>query len=184
MSHIGKQPVKLLEGVKIVQTEEVITVSGPKGELKFNVHPAVEVKLEEDKILVSQRKKFRMKKRDKQALWGTTRAQLANMVQGVTEGFAKKLELHGVGYRAALKGNGLNLSLGFSHPVEVAAPEGITFEVNAEQITVKGIDVQQVGEIAATIRKLRPPEPYKGKGIRYMGEKIQRKVGKVVGSTG
>lgn len=179
MSHIGKQPIVLPTGVTVQVNDGLVVVKGPKGELTFKHHPAISVSVENNQIVC------RIEKSSKRsaALWGTTRARLNNLVKGVAEGFSRALELHGVGYRAAVKGSTLELSLGFSHPVQVTAPAGITFSVVKEVLTVQGINNEVVGQIAADIRKIRPPEPYKGKGIRYVGEKIQRKVGKVVGTT-
>lgn len=179
MSRIGKQPIPLPEGVTAEIADGTVTVRGPRGELSFSVHRDITV-TEQDGTLhcaVGRRSK------QASALWGTTRARLANVVTGVTTGFTKQLELHGVGYRAQLKGKDLELALGFSHPVHVAAPEGISFAVEKELITVEGNDPVLVGQVASDIRQLRKPEPYKGKGVRYVGEHVRRKVGKVVGST-
>ncbi len=180
MSHIGKKLITLPDGVTAAVNDRVVTVKGPRGELVFTHHPDIAVKVENGVITC---KPARQSKQTA-ALWGTTRAQMANMVEGVSVGFRRQLELHGVGYRAALKGKGLELSVGFSHPVEITPPEGISFTVAKELITVEGSDKQAVGELAAQIRAVRPPEPYKGKGIRYQGEHVRRKVGKVVGTTG
>lgn len=179
MSHIGKQPIVLPPGAKAEIKDGVITLTGGKGNLHFRWHPAVTVVVADGVITC------RLDKPNKKtmALWGTTRARIANMVTGVTAGFQRQLEMHGVGYRAAVKGKNLELSVGFSHPVTIEAGEGITFMVAKELITVSGIDKEQVGQVAATIRAVRPPEPYKGKGIHYLGEHIRRKVGKVVGAT-
>jgi len=179
MSHIGKQPIALPDGVTVTIAEQAVRVKGPKGELSFMHHPDIAVTTGEGGIVCTI---ARPGKRAK-ALWGTTRARLNNMVRGVTEGFTRTLELHGVGYRAAVKGNTLELAVGFSHPVVVTAPAGVTFAVQKEVITISGIDIQAVGQVAATIRAVRPPEPYKGKGIHYQGETVRRKVGKVVGTT-
>ncbi len=180
MSRIGKQPVTIPTGVEVNVQDHAVSVKGPKGTLRLTVHRAIKVAVQDNEIVCEIAKNGKKSP----ALWGTTRALLANMVEGVTTGFVKKLELHGVGYRAALKGKDLEMSLGFSHPVIVKAPEGITFTVEKELLTVAGIDRTLVGQIAADIRDLRPPEPYKGKGVRYQGEIVRRKVGKVVGSTG
>jgi large subunit ribosomal protein L6 len=175
MSRIGKQPISIPDGVEIAIEPQVVKVKGPKGELQERVAREMEV-AQEDGELVVRRPSDRGPHR---ALHGLTRSLIANMVQGVTEGFEKRLELQGVGYRAQLQGRKLVLSVGFSHPVEVEAPEGIDFELPAPtQIVVRGISKQVVGEVAASIRKRRPPEPYKGKGIRYQGEYVARKVGK------
>ncbi|MFN2615543.1 MAG: 50S ribosomal protein L6 [Thermoleophilaceae bacterium] len=175
MSRIGKQPVPVPDGVEVSIEPEGVTVKGPKGELRERVAREIDV-AQEDGELVVRRPSDRGQHR---ALHGLTRSLIANMVQGVTEGFEKRLELQGVGYRAQLQGRKLTLSVGYSHPVEIEAPEGIDFEVPAPtQIVVRGISKQAVGEVAASIRKRRPPEPYKGKGIRYQGEYVARKVGK------
>jgi large subunit ribosomal protein L6 len=175
MSRIGKQPVPLPSGVEVAIEPELVRVKGPKGELHERVSPAMVVKQEDGEIVV-QRPTDRGEHR---ALHGLTRSLIANMVEGVTQGFEKRLEIQGVGYRAQLQGRKLVLALGYSHPVEIDAPEGIDFEVPLPtRIVVRGISKQMVGEAAANIRKQRPPEPYKGKGIRYEGEYVARKVGK------
>ena len=180
MSRIGKQPISLPAGVTATVANNVATVKGPKGELSVRIHPAISVAVAEGTLTCT------VAKQSKQAaaLWGTTRANIANMVQGVTAGYRKQLELQGVGYRANLKGKDLELQIGFSHPVLVKAPAGVTFAVEKEIITVEGIDRQLVGQMAAEVRAVRKPEPYQGKGIRYVGEIVRRKVGKVVGATG
>ncbi len=175
MSRIGKQPIPLPEGVDVSIEPELVRVNGPKGELQERVVRDISVEQESGQLVV----KRPTNRGDHRALHGLTRSLVANMVQGVTEGFEKRLEIQGVGYRAQLQGKKLVLSLGFSHPVEIQAPDGIDFEVpQPTQIIVRGISKQQVGEVAANIRKRRPPEPYKGKGIRYEGEYVARKVGK------
>jgi large subunit ribosomal protein L6 len=175
MSRIGKKPIPIPAGVEVQITPGSVTVKGPKGLLSERVSPDMTVS-QEDGAIVIARPTDRGQHR---ALHGLTRSLVANMVMGVTEGFEKRLEIQGVGYRASLKGSDLELLLGFSHPVNVKAPQGIDFEVpQPTQIVVRGISKQQVGEIAAQIRKWRPPEPYKGKGIRYADEYVQRKVGK------
>ncbi|MFH1354095.1 MAG: 50S ribosomal protein L6 [bacterium] len=179
MSRIGKQSITLPDGVTATVENQIVKVTGPKGELGYVVHPDVEVKLCDNQLTCSV---ARSGKRAA-ALWGTTRSRLANIVEGVNEGYRKELELHGVGYRAKLAGKNLELSVGFSHPVVIEAPEGINFAVEKETITVEGYDKVQVGQMAANIRAVRRPEPYKGKGIRYHGEKVRRKVGKMVGTT-
>lgn len=180
MSHIGKKLITLPIGVTATVVERVVTVKGPRGELIFTHHPAIEVKIEAGVITCKPAREGKQTA----ALWGTTRARVANMVEGVSAGWRRRLELQGVGYRVALKGNDLELSVGFSYPVKITPPEGISFTVTKELITVEGNDKQMVGEMAARIRAVRPPEPYKGKGIRYQGEHVRRKVGKVVGTTG
>jgi large subunit ribosomal protein L6 len=175
MSRIGKQPVTLPDGVEVAIEPERVTVKGPKGELAERVAREIEVKQDDGQIVVTRP----TNRGEHRALHGLTRSLIANMVQGVTEGFEKRLEIQGVGYRAQLQGRRLVLALGYSHPVEIEAPEGIDFEVPIPtQIVVRGISKQAVGEAAADIRKRRPPEPYKGKGIRYQGEYVARKVGK------
>jgi large subunit ribosomal protein L6 len=175
MSRIGRKPVAVPEAVSVEIGTGTIAIKGPKGELEqaFSRDMAV---AQDDRTIVVSRPTDRGEHR---ALHGLTRSLIANMVEGVTDGFEKRLEIQGVGYRAALKGKNLELALGFSHPVAIAAPDGIEFEVpQPTEIVVKGIDKQLVGQVAADIRKRRPPEPYKGKGIRYRGEQVLRKVGK------
>jgi large subunit ribosomal protein L6 len=175
MSRIGRKPVTVPEGVTVDAGTGEVTVKGPKGEL--SQHISRDMKIEQDEgVLTVARPTDRGEHR---ALHGLTRSLIANMVEGVTEGYEKRLEIQGVGYRARLQGKALELSVGYSHPVPVPAPDGIEFEVpQPTQIVVRGIDKQLVGEIAARIRRVRPPEPYKGKGIRYAGEHVRRKVGK------
>jgi large subunit ribosomal protein L6 len=175
MSRIGRKPVQVPEGVDVELGPGHVTVKGPKGELEQDVSPEMKVELE-DGTLTVQRPTDRGEHR---ALHGLTRSLIANMVVGVTEGFEKRLEIQGVGYRAQLRGKSLELALGYSHPVSVQAPAGIEFEVpQPTEIVVRGVDKQLVGQVAADIRKRRPPEPYKGKGIRYRDEHVARKVGK------
>jgi large subunit ribosomal protein L6 len=175
MSRIGKLPIEIPAGVDIQIADGVVRVKGPKGELSQAVSRDLTFERENGLLHV----KRPTDRGEHRALHGLTRSLVYNMVQGVTEGFEKRLEIQGVGYRAQLRGKTLELALGFSHPVRVEAPEGIEFELPAPtQIVVRGIDKQQVGEIAAQIRKVRPPEPYKGKGVRYAGEYVARKVGK------
>lgn len=178
MSRIGKQSIPLPSGVTVTVDGGNVSVQGPKGSLVVPVHPDIAVTVADNALTCS----IGHKTKKAAALWGTMRAILANAVQGVHEGFTKKLELQGVGYRASLQGNNLQLLVGFSHPVVIEAPEGISFSVEKEIVTVTGFDAYLVGQVAANIRKVRPPEPYKGKGIRYVGEHVRRKVGKVVGS--
>ncbi len=175
MSRIGKIPVPVPAGVDVTISGSLVTVKGPKGTLE-HVVPAPLTVAQEDATLVVTRPND---ERDSRALHGLTRTLLANIVTGVTQGYEKKLEIVGTGYRVAAKGNTLEFALGFSHPVVVTAPEGITFSVESPtKFTVAGISKQQVGEVAANIRKIRKPEPYKGKGVRYAGEVVRRKVGK------
>jgi large subunit ribosomal protein L6 len=175
MSRIGRQPIPVPAGVTVSIEPEVVRVNGPKGELSERVNRDIKVEQVEDQILVSRP----TDRGEHRALHGLTRTLVANMVQGVTAGFEKRLEIQGVGYRAQLRGRDLELALGYSHPVSIKAPDGIEFEVPVPtRIVVRGASKQQVGEVAALIRKQRKPEPYKGKGIRYEGEHVARKVGK------
>ena len=178
MSRIGKQPVTLPDKVEVKIDGQDVTVKGPKGELMMTVHPEMSVEME-DGVLVAKRPTDERRHR---ALHGLTRALLANMVTGVSEGFRKTLMIEGVGYQASMQGNDLSLKLGFSHDVTVTPPENVSFDVPKESrgrtIHIDGIDKQVVGQIAAEIRKMRPPEPYKGKGVRYSDETIRRKAGK------
>jgi large subunit ribosomal protein L6 len=175
MSRIGKQPIPLPSGVEVAIEPELVRVKGPKGQLEERISRDIAVAQEDGRLVVTRPSD----RRDHRALHGLTRTLVANMVQGVTDGFEKRLQIQGVGYRAALRGRDIELSVGYSHPVTVQAPEGIEFEVPAPtQIIVRGASKQAVGEVAARIRKVRPPEPYKGKGIRYDGEYVARKVGK------
>src|SRR3954453_303857 len=175
MSRIGRQPIELPAGVSVSIAPGRVMVNGPLGELSQQVPVRMQVDQEESTITV----KRPTERGDDRALHGLTRTLIANMVEGVTSGFSKRLEIQGVGYRAALKGQDLELALGYSHPVPIKAPQGIEFEVpQPTRIVVEGNSKQKVGEIAAVIRKQRPPEPYKGKGIRYEGEYVARKVGK------
>lgn len=175
MSRIGKQPVPIPSGVEVSVAGRTVTVKGPKGSLEMEVSDAVSVAVEDGAVIVTRVDDERRSR----AMHGLYRALVANMVTGVSEGFSRQLELVGVGYRAALKGKDLELAVGYSHPVAVAQPEGITFEVpEPTKIVVSGVDKAQVGQVAADIRKVRPPEPYKGKGIRYADEYVRRKAGK------
>ena len=174
MSRIGKKPIGIPQGVEVKIEDSKIIVRGPKGELSRSIRPEIEASVKEGKVLIVPRKETKETK----ALWGLTRALIANFVLGVTEGFEKKLEIRGIGYRASMEGEDLGLKLGFSHPVTVKKPEGISFSVDKNIITVSGIDNQLVGEVAAKIKRLRPPDPYKGKGIRYLGEAVRKKEGK------
>ena len=169
MSRIGKQPIEIPDGVNVAVDPGRVTVNGPLGELTQKVPVRIKVEKEDGQLVV----KRPTERGDDRALHGLTRSLVANMVEGVTKGFEKRLQIQGVGYRAALRGTALELNVGFSHSVVIDAPAGITFEVPVPtEILVNGIDKQQVGEIAAEVRDVRPPEPYKGKGIRYSDEKI------------
>jgi large subunit ribosomal protein L6 len=175
MSRIGKKPIPLPTGVNVTIEPEVVRVAGPRGDLQERKNRSIEVTQDGDTLLVTRP----TDRAEHRALHGLTRSLIANMVTGVTEGFTKTLEIQGVGYRAVMKGSDLELALGYSHPVPIKAPQGIEFEVpQPTRVIIKGNSKQQVGEIAAVIRKQRPPEPYKGKGIRYEGEYVARKVGK------
>ena len=175
MSRIGRKPIPVPAGVTVSIEPELVRVNGPKGELTERIPRDIAVEQDGEELLV----KRPTDRGEHRALHGLTRSLVANMVEGVTAGFEKRLEIQGVGYRAVLKGRDLELALGYSHAVPVKAPDGIEFEVpQPTRVVVKGISKQQVGEIAAVIRKQRPPEPYKGKGIRYEGEYVARKVGK------
>ncbi len=179
MSRIGKQPIRIPDGVEIATEENKIKVKGPRGELFFGMDSRFEAVVEDKVLVVSPKRKTG----DWKAQWGLTRALLANIVEGVTAGFTKKLEIQGVGYRARLEGKDLVLDLGFSHSIHYAAPPGIEFSIEKNVITVSGIDKQSVGQVAAEIRAKRKPEPYKGKGIRYEGEVVRRKAGKKAAGT-
>jgi large subunit ribosomal protein L6 len=175
MSRIGRKPIPVPAGVSVTVEPEVVRVAGPRGNLEERKARAIEIRQEGEELLVTRP----TDRSEHRALHGLTRSLVANMVEGVTTGFTKTLEIQGVGYRAQLRGRDLELALGYSHPVPIKAPEGIEFEVpQPTRVIVKGNSKQQVGEIAAIIRKQRPPEPYKGKGIRYQGEYVLRKVGK------
>ncbi len=174
MSRIGKLPIQIPSGVTITVDSGVVTVKGPKGELSQFVTPDVTVKIEDGSVTVSRKDDSKPAK----SQHGLMRALINNMVVGVTQGFEKKLEVNGVGFRVGMSGQDLEMSLGFSHPVKYKAPEGVQITTNKMEITVSGISKQQVGQVAAEIRSLKKPEPYKGKGIKYAGETILRKAGK------
>ncbi|GGK81843.1 50S ribosomal protein L6 [Ornithinimicrobium pekingense] len=176
MSRIGRLPITIPTGVDVTIDGATVTVKGPKGQLALDVAEPITVEAAEDGSLQVSRPDD---ERESRSRHGLTRSLIANMVEGVTNGYTKKLEIHGTGYRVVAKGTDLEFALGYSHPITIKAPEGITFQVeNPTRFSVSGIDKQQVGEIAANIRKLRKPDPYKGKGVRYEGEHIRRKVGK------
>lgn len=181
MSKIGKKPIVLKEGVTVEVTKDTVVVKGAKGEFSYLIPNVISVAVVENTIVVSQKKEFEATSR---AMFGLVRSLLANMVKGVTEGFVKKLEMIGVGYRASVSGRDLSISVGFSHPVKITAPEGIQFAVVESTIVISGIDKKLVGDMAATIRAIRKPEPYKGKGIKYAGEHIRRKAGKAAKAVG
>jgi len=172
MSRIGKQPIEIPQGVTVSIKDNTVTTKGPKGELKVTIRPEVDVKIEDNNIIVS------IKDDQYRAYWGLTRSLIANNVEGIVSGFIKKLEIQGVGYRAKVEAKKIILEMGFSHDVPMDIPEGIEVVVEKNIITISGIDKQLVGETAATIRAVKKPEPYKGKGIRYVGEEVRRKAGK------
>jgi large subunit ribosomal protein L6 len=175
VSRIGKQPIELPAGVSVSLSPGRVMVNGPLGELAQQVPQRITIEQADGEIVVSRP----TERGEDRALHGLTRSLVANMVEGVTKGFEKALEIQGVGYRASMRGADLELNVGYSHPVVMKAPDGITFDVPAPtQVIVKGIDKQQVGQVAAEVRAVRPPEPYKGKGIRYAGEYVRRKIGK------
>lgn len=175
MSRVGNKPVELPEGVDVEVEGNAVTVKGSKGELNRSFNERIGFDIDDGVVMVTRPDDSR----ESRALHGLSRALLANMITGVSDGYRKELEIQGVGYRATLKGKDVELQVGFSHPVTVEAPDGVTFEVpEPTRIVVSGIDKEQVGQMAANIRKVRPPEPYKGKGIRYVGEYVRRKAGK------
>lgn len=176
MSKVGKQPIQIPQGVTASVNDSTVSVNGPKGELVFEFRPEVVVKIEKNEIKVERKSENKLAK----SLHGLTRSIIANMVKGVSEGHAKTLEIVGVGYRASKQGDSLILNVGYSHPVSISESPGIQIEAKENKIVVSGADKIIVGETAAKIRRVRPPEPYKGKGIRYEGEIVRRKAGKAV----
>ena len=175
MSRIGKKPIEIPSGVTLTLDGQTVSVKGPKGQLAWTVAEEVEIKQEDGSLTLTPRDESQRAR----AMWGLSRSLVANMVEGVTKGYEETLELVGVGYRAAMKGSALSMQLGFSHDVDIKAPEGISFAVPKQtEIKISGIDKQLVGETTARIRRIRPPEPYKGKGVRYAGEQVRRKEGK------
>ena len=187
MSRVGKKPILIPGNVEVKIEGQKVMIKGPKGELQREIRPEIKVEMRGNEIFVSPQipptKKMVGGKRTK-AFWGLTRALIANMIKGVTEGFEKKLQIEGLGFRASIEDENLLLHIGFTHPVKIKTPLGIKFSIEKNIITVSGIDKELVGQIAAKIRKIKPPEPYKGKGIRYFGEVIRRKVGKKVVTAG
>lgn len=181
MSRVGRKPIPIVTGVKVQKTDHAVKIVGPKGELTATVHPDIGFEIKDNQILISRSSDLK----EYRSLHGLWRALMANMIKGVTEGYTKKLELVGVGYRAEMKGKKLQLQLGFSHPILFAPPESIKIEAPTQtNITISGIDKQLVGQVAAKIRSFRPPEPYKGKGVKYEGEYVRRKAGKAAAATG
>jgi len=177
MSRIGKNPIQIPKGVSVNVGSDVVTVKGPKGQLQMNMHPAIKIVSEGSEVICSRADDSRLAR----AAHGLVRAQTANMVRGVSDGFQRRLEINGVGYRAEVSGKKLTLQLGYSHPIVFELPDGITAAVDKNQIVLSGIDKQKLGACAATVRAFRPPEPYKGKGVKYVEETILRKVGKAAG---
>jgi large subunit ribosomal protein L6 len=181
VSRVGRKPIPIAAGVKVQKTDHAVKIVGPKGELSATVHPDIGFEIKDNQILITRQSD----EKEHRSLHGLWRALMANMIKGVTQGYMKKLELVGVGYRAEMKGKKLQLQLGFSHPILFAPPEGIKIEAPTQtNITVSGIDKQLVGQVAAKLRSFRPPEPYKGKGVKYEGEYIMRKAGKAAAATG
>lgn len=174
MSRVGKKPILIPENVEVKIEGQKVIIKGPKGELSREIRPEIKVEVKGSQIFVLPKEETKKTK----AFWGLTRTLLANMIKGVTEGYEKKLEIEGLGFKALVEGEDLKLLVGFTHPVKIKAPQGISFRVTRNEITVSGIDKEKVGLVAAMIRKVKPPEPYKGKGIRYQGEIVRRKVGK------
>ncbi len=174
MSRIGQKSIEIPKGITVEMNGNDVTVKGVKGELSLSLHNAVVLEMENEMITVKKRHNAQIA----QSMWGTTARLISNMIAGVSQGFEKKIELNGVGYRMAVKGNTIELALGFSHPVIVDIPEGITATIEGPVMTIVGIDKQAVGQFAANIRSLKPVEPYKGKGFRYVGEIVRRKEGK------
>ncbi|MFP4158410.1 MAG: 50S ribosomal protein L6 [Desulfobacterales bacterium] len=174
MSRVGNKPIPVPEKTKITYSQGVLTAEGPKGTLTRRIHPDMNIDISEDQVAVTVDKKDKKTR----ALWGTTRAQVANIITGVSRGFERVLEISGIGYRAELKGNTLELHLGYSHPINFELPEGVDAQVEKGTIRLSCIDKERLGFAASSIRKMRPPEPYKGKGVKYAEEQIQRKAGK------
>jgi large subunit ribosomal protein L6 len=181
MSRVGKKPIDIPAGVEVKVSGRQVNVKGTKGELKLTIHPKILIEQSDQAIIV---KVNNPEDKVEQSIWGTFRKLIANMVEGVSKGFEKKLEVSGVGYKASASGNKLTLNVGFSHPVDFTLPDGISVAVEKNVITLSGIDKQLLGEVAAQIRKIRKPEPYKGKGIKYVDEQIIRKVGKAAKTAG
>jgi len=185
MSRVGKKPISVPTGTEIKIEGKKVTVKGPKGELSKGFRPEINVELKDSNLLVSvdPKHKENMTEGEGNKFWGLTRALLANMVKGANEGFEKKLEIQGIGYKASVEGETLTLFMGFTNPVKIKIPETIKITIEKNIINLTGPDKELVGQLAANIRKVRPPEPYKGKGIRYVGEKVRRKLGKKVAVT-
>jgi large subunit ribosomal protein L6 len=193
MSRIGKKPIVIPQGVEVKIDNGKVIIRGPKGEISQEIRPEIKVEVKEDKIFVSPQKDYNPPStsshkwaptKQTKAFWGLTRALIFNMIEGVTAGFEKKLEIQGIGFRAVVEGQDLALYIGYTHPVKIKIPPDIKISVEKNIITVSGINKEKVSQIAAKIKKVKPPEPYKGKGIRYLGEQIRRKVGKKVVTAG
>ena len=180
MSKIGKKPITITPGVNVTISDGVVTVVGAKATMSYALPFGIEARVSDGMLVISQKDPHA----DTSAVYGLARSLLANMVEGVSKGFEKKLEMSGVGYRAAGGGTDLTVSVGFSHPVKIKAPQGVSFSVSENVITISGADKMVIGDVAAKIRAIRPPEPYKGKGIKYVGERIRRKVGKAAKAVG
>jgi large subunit ribosomal protein L6 len=181
VSRVGRKPIPITSGVKVQKTDHAVKVAGPKGELTATVHPDIGFEIKDNQILVTRSSDLK----EQRSLHGLWRALMANMVKGVSEGYVRKLELVGVGYRAEMKGKRLQLALGYSHPILFVPPDSIKIETPSQtSIVISGIDKALVGQVAAKIRSFRPPEPYKGKGVKYEGEYIRRKAGKAAAATG
>jgi len=174
MSRVGKKPILIPENVEVKIEGQKVIIKGPKGELSREIRPEIKAEVKDNQIFVFPKEETKKTK----AFWGLTRTLLANTIKGITEGYEKKLEIEGLGFKALVEGEDLKLLVGFTHPVKIKAPQDIKFSVEKNVITVSGIDKEKVGLVAAMIRKVKPPEPYKGKGIRYQGEIVRRKVGK------
>lgn len=181
MSRIGKQPIQIPAGVSVVLKGQHVEIQGPKGSLAMDAHPLCAVEQANGKIVVSS---TRPDSKQGRSVWGLTRTLIANMIRGVSAGYEKKLEIEGVGYKAAVKDDSLALSIGLSHPVTIQGVDGVSFAVEKNVVTISGLDKQKVGQVASRIRAVRPPEPYKGKGIRYQGEVVRRKLGKKAAGAG
>ena len=179
MSRIGRKSILIPDGVEVKIEENIVKIKGPKGELSLKVTPEIKIEIVDNKISFIPK----IKNKQTNSFWGLTRTLVSNMVKGVTEGFEKKLEIKGVGFKANIEGENLVLNVGYSHPVKIKIPEGLKISVEKNIINVSGIDKELVGQVAANIRKVKKPEPYKGKGIRYLGEVVKKKVGKKVGTT-
>ena len=177
MSRIGKKPIEIPQGVEVKVDSNLVVVKGPKGELKEQIHPLVKIEGKENEVIVSVKNP---EEKEQRSLWGLFRTLINNMVQGVTNGFTKQLEINGIGFKALVSGDKLVLNVGFSHPVEYSIPKDIQITVEKNIVTISGNSKQKVGQVAAEIRAIKKPEPYKGKGIKYVDEVIRRKAGKVV----